>query len=618
MPGIAGYVRDSGEEAGRAFLDSMMQRLESNRDLYKTDGYCDRGMGLGRAALGILNPGPQPVWSRDRNLCLVMTGEFFEIDELRDDLVSRGYEFSGNGNAELLLGLFETFGEECAVQLNGAFVAAIWDRRAKKLTVINDRLGLCPLYYALINGDLVFASGVRALLADPHLSREIDKLALSQFLTFDHMLDDRTLLSSVRLFPQASVLTFERGDLRIRPYWRLQYPVVYRNRTQEELLEEFILRMRDAMRRQGPGKQAAGLLLSGGLDSRMILALLREVTDMKEFHTFTWGIPGCDDARLASELARLAATRHHFFELRPDYLLRTAENAVRITEGHGNIVNLHALATLEQTVKRANVIYKGFLGDAMMGFALQRPFWGDYEPEIATEVHLGIHDYQGVLNYSQSELSGLLTDSVVKEVGTGVLDSYREGMNRSGNRQLATQRLYFDFTQRVPRMTLNGVEVVRSLAAVRLPFADNDLVDFSLSVPPGYHFGRFLMRTSFVQSFPDFAKIPVSDTGLPMISCARDVRLRAYQFLRWHLNNSGINWLARPTRRPYKDYSNWFRGVLKGWLESTLLSPGSLERGYFRPEAVKRLVAEHMAGADHTVRLGALVTLELWHQQFVD
>ncbi|HIP72215.1 MAG TPA: hypothetical protein EYH05_12555, partial [Anaerolineae bacterium] len=183
---------------------------------------------------------------------------------------------------------------------------------------------------------------------------------------------------------------------------------------------------------------------------------------------------------------------------------------------------------------------------------------------------------------------------------------------------LANQRLYFDMRQRVPRMTMNGVEVVRSRTAVRLPFADNDLLEFSMSVPPGLLQNRRLIHTAIIHAFPDLAKVPSTLTGLPMLSNFREIVTRSGNLLRWHLHKRGLSKHDGPVRRPYKDYNLWFRTALRGWVEDTLLNDHALQRGYFNPDTVRNLVNEQMNGANHAGRIGALMTLELWHRQFMD
>jgi len=577
--------------------------------------HAEPGAGLGRVGLDFLGSGSDVVWNGDRTLALVMEGELYDTGPL-ERAVSDQHQAPARSQAELMLRVFERGGREGLARVNGAFVVAIWDRRERQLVLFNDRLGLHPLYYAEVNGNLLFASGVRALLANPDLNRTVDLVAINQFLVYDHVLGDRTFLESARLLPQASVLTFGNGTLTIRPYWQLRYPDLYEPQSEEAYVEQFGHHLRQAVHRQRPNGRPAAMLLSGGIDSRLLLGLLGG--DNGGLQTFTFGIPGCDDASVAEEVARACGTTHRFFELKPDWLAHTADAAVRATDGLGNIVNLHAMANIEAQSRHADVVYKGFLGDALLGFAVRRQMWGDYAEDARFEVHRAAHRYHGVLNYEPPEEAKLLSDAFVARAGDGAYSAYREGMDRAGSRQIANQRLYFDLTQRVPRMTLNGVEVARTRTAVRLPFGDNDLLDFALTVPPGFQLDRYLSKTLLVSMFPDLSAIPIAGTGRPLRSCARDVVAQVRELLSWHLRRYGLEGLVSRERRPYKDYDGWFRTVLRPWVESILLDRRTLDRGYFRPDYVRGLVTAHMNGARHAGRLGALLTIELWHRQFID
>lgn len=617
MPGLIGYIKQNAKENADLNLRSMAQLLQPearfNRELFEQDA-----VGLGRVSLGILNPHPQPIWNDDRSLGIILEGEFYNVSELRKDLDRRGFSIRELGDAEIALHLYQDMGEAFAERINGAFVLAIWDQRKRKLIIANDRLGLYPLYYAETAQGLMFASGVRALLADRTLSRSPDRVGIAQFLTFDHLLDDRTLLESVKLLPQASLLTYQDGVLKIRQYRNLCYAEQHDLRNIDEDVRMLNHLLDQAVRRQVSDNLPKGLLLSGGLDSRMLLALMAAAIPPGQLDTFTWGIPGCDDCRAAGELASIARTRHHFYKLDPEWLAEKAEEAVRLTDGLGNITNLHALAAAPQEGEISKVLFKGFLGDAMFGFAVNRRFWANYDDQTAFRAHVRSHHDHGVIIFDQPEHASLFSAEFQKAVGDSVFESYRLGMKRSGSSQLATQRLYFDLTQRVPRMTINGVEVVRSYAAVRLPFADFDLLDFSLLIPPGYMFERYIAHRAFTENFPEYAKVPNPSTGLPMISCARELLLRARSDLRWHLERRGLGGLFGPERRPYKDYNSWFRNELRGWVEGVLLDPNSLNRGFFQPDYVRQQVSEHMAGENRAGRLGELLSLELWLRQYID
>ncbi|MEW6650986.1 MAG: asparagine synthase-related protein, partial [Chloroflexota bacterium] len=355
-----------------------------------------------------------------------------------------------------------------------------------------------------------------------------------------------------------------------------------------------------------------------GLDSRFLAASLVENNDPQSIHTFTWSIPKSDDARYAQEVAYALKTRHHFFELPPDWLMIHGEKAVRLTDGMGNLVNLHAMANIEEEARISNLIYKGFMGDAMFGFGLRPRFWADYDPDVEIQQHLQAYRDYRVLNFDLPEHASIFTDSFLDETQDGLLQDFSSGMRAAGVRQMANQRLYFDLTQRVPRMTINGVLVARDRAAIRLPFTDNDLVEFSMTIPPYLGFERRLMMDAFIQAYPKLARIPTPRDHLPMVSCAREMIMRNTQFVKWHLRRMGLSSLAGPESRPYKDYHTWFRTNLRQWVEETLLSKQCLDRGYYQPGRVRQLVSDHMRGKNQSVRIGAMMAIELWHRLYID
>jgi asparagine synthase (glutamine-hydrolysing) len=616
MPGLFGFVRDLDAEQSAA-LTARLAQAQNDAPRFRCDLYHQAGFGFGRVSLGLFNPEPQPVWAAGGQVGLVLEGELYDTEPLRQALAARGAAPAGPSHAELLLALYLAEGAAFLPRLNGSFALAIWDARTQALLLANDRLGTHPLYYALAGGGLVFGSGVRVVLADPAVPRRIDHTAMAEFLTFDHALHARTLVEDVHLLPQATALTFQAGRARLERYWELRYPSTYPFCSEADYLAELAHHLRRAVARQNLNHLPSALMLSGGLDSRLLLGLLAEARG-RALKTFTWGIAGCDEARYAQEAARQVGAEHHFFRLGPEWVGRLAERAVRLTDGLGNVVNLHALANLDEEAQHAQVVYKGYLGDAMFGFALRPRFWADYDDETRIRQHLEAYRDYNVLSFDLPVHGQLFTDSFRRAVGDGVVADYARAVNEAQTPQLANQRLYADYTQRVPRMTTRGVEVTRDRLGVRLPFADNDLVEFSTRLPPGLLMGRQLITRAFVEAFPKLAQVPVTPSGLPAVACAREVRLRAEALVKWHLRKRGLGRLAGPASRPYKDYNGWFRRELRGWVEATLLSPRALERGYFQPDYVRRLVAEHMAGTNHAVRLGGLLAIELWHRQFMD
>ncbi len=617
MPGIVGFVDIHESEESQSLLQRMAMALH-NEAGFDTDLYYAPGLGLGRVSLKITNPESQPIWNEDHTICIVMEGEIFDYERQKQELISQGHNFCVGNDPEFILHLYEHYGQGFAERLNGAFIVAILDENEKKLIIANDRIGLHPLYYFCHKGKLLFASGVRSILVDKDVPRSVDLVAIAELLTFDHVLGDRTLLNVIKLLPPASVLVYQKGTMSIRQYWELRYPDTYQPVEEESAIEQFNYLFRQAVRRQTLKGGSQGVLLSGGLDSRFLLGEIGAVTDPSMLHSFTFGIPGCDDARFAKEASEKVAVRHHFYQLPPDYLLNFAEIGVRLTDGLENCVHMHTLPALAQQVDHAQVIYKGFMGDALMGFGLSRQYWANYTDPTRYEVHFKVHTDQGLVLFHPHEYSRLLTEDFLKQIGGSVWSAYRAALDESEAQQIADQRNYFDIRQRVPRMTINGVQLVRGKAIVRLPYCDNDLIDFSVNLPPGYRVERYLMTKAFVRAFPELAKVPYAGTGYPLVHCRREILMRINTQTRWRLRSAGLNWVPAPKKRPYADYNLWMRTALRDWVIDILLDTRSLERGYFRPEYIRKLVDDHMAGENHAEKLGALITLEMWHRMFID
>jgi len=616
MTGLYGFQKNQSAESSMELLEKIKARLGSminERELR----HVETGFGLIQFDYKFKDSSPNLIWNQNHSVATFFVGEIFnKVDIIRhynlSELIVQQYN-----DCELISCLYEKTGTSFAVSLNGTYLIIIYELESKKLIIINDRLGLIPLYYSINQDGIIFGTSIHGILADQSIPRRPDFTAISEFFTFDHMLGQRTIIEAIKLMPQGSALEFDANKLKISPYYTFEYQKKHPLKNDESYIEELIFYLRQAVKRQSISDYPSGLLLSGGLDSRFILAIMAEqkIIDM---NTFTWSIPGSDDSRYAKECAERAHTSHHFFELKPDWLSEKAHQAILLTSGNGNLTNLHAFATLEEESKIVNVLFKGFMGDAMFGFGIRPRFWADYEYETMMEQHIEAYRDYRVLTFDPKDHKSFFTDSFLQKTEEEWKNEFNTGMLACGCNQMANHRSYFDLTQRVPRMTINGVDVVRNKMIVRLPFTDNDLVDFSLTIPPHLLYQRELMNRTFIQYFPDYAKIPIAQTQLPMIHCARELMIRNKQFIQWHLRNRGLEKLAGPVSRPYKDYNRWFRTKLRPWVEGILLDKQTLNRGYIKPEEIKNLVQDHMSGKNFAVRLSAIMSIELSHRLFVD
>jgi asparagine synthase (glutamine-hydrolysing) len=617
MPGIIGFLGNSNQEDANNLITSMALALHPE-PRFKKDLFSKEGIGFGRVSLGLVNSQPQPVFNGDKTVSLVMEGELYAYRGMKRSLLASGRPAENyNNDAEYVMQLYEEKGEDFAAELNGQFAVAIWDRSKNKLILANDHLGLVPIYYTKLKGRFLFGSGVRSLLVDQNLPRKIDLITIAQYLTFDHLLDDRTLLENVKILPPGSILTYHYDELQIKNYWKPQYHEVSSICSEQDYVEGLIYHLRQAVTRNSFDNLSSGFLLSGGLDSRVLLGFYNEITNNK-FHTFTFGIPGCDDARFARQASRLTKAQHHFYELKPDYLINNIEEGIRSTDGLQNCVHMHSLANLYKISDYVQVIYKGFLGDALMGYGQTRNQWANVSNEVNPQYQFQIHQDQGLILFPFYELKKIINEPNSLDIQNTVFDSYSKSLQEANTLLLADQRHFFDIRFRIPRMTLNGVELVRSQTIVRMPFTDRDLIDYVLSLPPGLRFDRYLIKKAFISLFPDLAKVPYTATGLPMLPSIRTILMQADHHLRWYLRNHGVKWTPVKKSLPYADYNYWFRTVLSEWVEDILLDKNSLDRGYFKADAIRSLVSEHMNGANHAAKLGALISLELWHRIFID
>ena len=265
--------------------------------------------------------------------------------------------------------------------------------------------------------------------------------------------------------------------------------------------------------------------------------------------------------------------------------------------------------------RHVRFLFTGSLGDSLISGKFGRDLLTIYdETTLAQKL---FHKRKRV--FSEAEQADLFSDEFRHQVQQGhIFDVYRRSLGRVKAPMATSKRLYHSIRQANRRWILEGQRLLRSQVEVRLPFYDNDLVDFMLTVPPGWLLEGYLYNQAINQASPTLAKIPYDATGLPLVPCMRDVAIRADRQLRWRLREIGLKWVPEIERKPYTDYNGWMRTALRPWVQETLLSPRALERGYFKPEQVRNVVAEHMAGTDHARKLGVLLTFELWHKLFLD
>src|SRR5581483_5726648 len=319
---------------------------------------------LGHRRLEVIDPetGGQPVANEAGDVVAVFNGELYNFRELRAELAARGHDVRGTGDSPVIPHLYEEHGPAFAERLEGMFAIALWDARSRRLVLVRDRLGKKPLLWTeLPDGTLAFASELKALAPLPGLAREADPAALDAYLALQYVPGDRTALAGVRKLPPASVLVREDGRTRVERYWT---PERLEPRSEADWLELTRERVRDAVHKRLVADVPLGALLSGGIDSSVVVALMAEAQS-GPVRTFTagFGDAAYDERPYARVVAERYGTEHEELVLEPDVAEALPRLAETFDEPLGDDAALPTFLVCELARSRVTVALGGDGGD---------------------------------------------------------------------------------------------------------------------------------------------------------------------------------------------------------------------------------------------------------------
>ena len=299
--------------------------------------FADGPIGLGHRRLSIVgvSDGQQPMHSHDGNLVVSFNGEIFNYVELRSELIAAGESFRTGSDTEVLLRLFELFGERALDKLNGDFAFAIYDKRAHRLTLVRDRMGVRPLYYTWLKGTIVFGSEAKALLAFPGIEAAMDIEALDQIFTLWAPIAPQTAFKDIFELPPGHLMVVENGRAATRAWWSLDYPDAGETdaRSENEVAGELLALLDDATRIRLRADVPVGSYLSGGLDSSLVSALAaRHIGDRLRTFSVTFDSAEHDESGFQAEMVRALGTEHTSIATSGDDIARAFPDVVQAAE----------------------------------------------------------------------------------------------------------------------------------------------------------------------------------------------------------------------------------------------------------------------------------------------
>jgi asparagine synthase (glutamine-hydrolysing) len=576
-----------------------------------------------RLAIIDLQTGRQPIHNEDESVWVVLNGEIYNYRELRVELEARGHRFYTNTDTEAIVHAYEEYGIDVPKRLRGMFAFALWDARHERLLLARDRVGKKPLLYSINGSRLVFASEFQALLCHPDVSREINPEAISDYLSFLCVPAPQTAFRAIRKLEPGHTLVWQRGEVKIERYWSLDFTSKI-NISEAEAGERAIELLRDAVRVRLMSDVPLGAFLSGGIDSSAVVALMSEMSSTR-VKTFSIGFDEKDFSEIhhARRVAERFDTEHHEFIVRPDAIDVLPALVRHYGEPYADSSAIPTYYLSKMTRQHVTVALNGDGGDECFAgyerYAAMRvanryqrlpqfvrkqivePALRAFPDAGATHSQLGkARRFISVMGRPADERylrwTSAINDELKLELCTrDFLAQTTEALRHvapwfagNGEIDVVDRALMADTFNYLPNDLLVKVDIASMAVSLeaRSPFLDHHLMEFAASLPARYKLRglttKFLLKKALRGMLP-----------------AENLTRRKMGF--------GV------------PLAHWFRSELKGLLVETVLSERALRRGYFKPEAVHQLIAQHTEGKrDHAHQLWTLLMLELWHQEFID
>ena len=609
-------------ELVKAMADTIYHRGPDDEGYYVSGPI---GLGFRRLSIIDLKSGHQPVANEDGTVQIIFNGEIYNYKELRALLLTKGHVFRTNSDTEVIVHLYEEFGPQCLDMLRGMFAFAIWDANTKTLFLARDRVGIKPLYYCLTDTSLVFASEIKAILADPSIRRDIAPEMIDRFLTFLYVPGEETLLKGIRKLAPGHYLIVRDGKTTIKQYWDLRFAEPAKSRSLKDAEAELLSLLAESVELHMIADVPVGVLLSGGVDSTGVLSFATHATD-KAVSSFTVGFSGgqvADERPYAKLAAEKFGTTHHDMTITAEdfvaflpkyvwhmeepvceppaiamyYVSKLAREYVKVLlsgeggdEAFGGYSNYRNLVWLER-VKRG---LSPLNGTVARGLSLADSLF--HLPRVAKYVPLMSDRFPGYY-YSR-------TSNPYRYTGNGLGKVYSADFARAIDREHSLEpvralqahvegqntldaMLYIDTKSWLPDELLIKADKMTMANSVelRVPLLDHKVLEFAASLPPSFKLNgftpKYILKKVLSQKIPTEI-LNRKKTGFPV------------------------------------PYESWLRNDLKDVIWSVLTDRRTIERGYFSKDAVEALLRANSNGTNYSKEIFSLMSFELWQRTFLE
>jgi len=623
MCGITGIFDTRGKGEISRDLLSRMNETQFHRGPDEGGLHTEPGVGLAHRRLSIidLSSGQQPLFNEDETVVVTYNGEIYNFPELTAELKALGHRFRTHCDTEVIVHAWEEWGQACVERFRGMFAFAVWDRNRQILFLARDRLGIKPLYYALLDdGSFVFGSELKSLQAHHRLPREIDPRAVEEYFAFGYVPEPRTIYKSVYKLPPGHHLTLERDRPMPEPseYWDVSFRAQGSPGDEAALGHELLERLDEAVKIRMVAEVPLGAFLSGGVDSSAVVASMARLSESPvNTCSISFGDPEYNEARYAAMVAERYHTAHRVEQVDPEDFDLVDHLADLYDEPYADSSALPTYRVCELAKKQVTVVLSGDGGDEnLAGYrryrwhtyeekmrslvppALRRPLFGmlgslypkaDWAPKIfrakSTFQAMARDSLEGYL-HSVSVMSNEMREALFSDRLKQELQDYRaiEVFRRHAARAPTDHPLslvqYLDMKTYLVGDILTKVDRASMAHAleVRVPILDHQLVDWISGIPPEMKLrgreGKYLFKKALEPLLPkEILYRPKMGFAIPLAS--------------------------------------WFRGPLRERVRDGILGSAMADSGLFRRQYLEKLVTQHQSGVrDHSAPLWTLLMFE--------
>jgi len=626
MCGIAGVINLKGAPVSPVVLKGMTDAL-AHRGPDGEGQWIERNVGIGHRRLSIIDLSPaghQPMVDRRNRFVLSYNGEIYNYRELRTELERLGHQFVSNTDSEVALNAFVEWGTDAFLRFNGMFALSLWDRETNILTLARDRYGIKPLYFSLQGNYFAFGSEQKAITAQPYFSSELNKRALLEYFTFQNIFTNQTLLEEVSLlepgnFLQVMIDGTSNPQIVRTQYWDFDFREPEKSADSKEYAEELDRLFSQAVNRQLVGDVELGAYLSGGMDSGSITSIAAK--NFPHLKTFTVGFDlssasgielAFDERGQAEAMSAAFRTEHYEMVLKAGDMERCLEDLVwsleepRVGQSYPNF---YAAKLASRFVK---VVLSGAGGDELFGGYPWRYYRAVNSSSFEDYIDSYYLYWQRLVN--NTELKELFAPVWREVEDVSTKDIFRDVFKNHEN-QLSEPEDYINHSLYFEAKTfLHGLLVVEDKVSMahglesRVPFLDNDLVDFAMKVPVSLKVNNLSEVVKLNENDAMGKKSRHFQKSRDGKQLLRDVMTRHVPLATTQAEKQGFS----------SPDSSWFRGESVDFVRKTVTTSSSRIGRILSPTAIERLIKEHLEGfQNRRLLVWSLINIELWLKKWL-